>query len=107
MRFYDPTHGEISIDGFKLKDFNVNSIRSQVGIVQQEPVLFATTIAQNISYGNHDASQAEIEEAARKGKHNIFYMLRKYLITHLFIHNDMQQMHTILLLLSLKDMIQK
>ena len=68
MRFYDPTHGEILIDDFKLKDFNVNSIRSQIGIVQQEPVLFATTIAQNISYGNRDASQAEIEEAARKGK---------------------------------------
>ena len=44
MRFYDPTYGEISIDGFKLKDFNVNSICSQVRIIQQEPMLFSTTI---------------------------------------------------------------
>ena len=68
MRFYDPTDGDIYIDGVKLKDFNVNCIRNQIGIVQQEPTLFATTIAQNISHGNHDATQAEIEDAARKGK---------------------------------------
>ena len=64
-RFYDPTGGDIYIDGINLKDFNVRYLRSQIGYVGQEPTLFATSIAQNIRYGNPSATQEEIEEAAK------------------------------------------
>ena len=67
MRLYDPKEGRISIDGNNLKDLNVKCLRSQISVVQQEPTLFATTIAKNIGYGKEDdASQIEIEAAARK-----------------------------------------
>ncbi|CAI4215931.1 unnamed protein product [Parascedosporium putredinis] len=50
-RFYEPLEGEILLDGIKIEDLNLQWLRQQVGIVSQEPVLFATTIAQNIRYG--------------------------------------------------------
>jgi subfamily B ATP-binding cassette protein MsbA len=64
-RFYDPTAGQITIDGQDLRQVTLHSLRDQVGIVPQETLLFSDTVAANIRYGKLDASQAEIEAAAR------------------------------------------
>jgi ABC-type multidrug transport system fused ATPase/permease subunit len=64
-RFYDPTHGSILLDGNDLTQLNVKWLRSQIGLVGQEPVLFARSIKENIRYGKLDATQEEIENAAR------------------------------------------
>jgi len=64
-RFYDPSDGKVTLDGINLKDINVKFLRSCIGYVGQEPTLFATTIAQNIRYGNPNATMEEIEQAAR------------------------------------------
>jgi len=65
MRFYDPTDGEILLDGVDLRDYNLTDLRRQFGIVLQEPVLFSTTIAENIAYGRPEATREQIVEAAR------------------------------------------
>jgi subfamily B ATP-binding cassette protein MsbA len=64
-RFYDVTGGAILIDGVDIRDVTVSSLRSNVGIVTQETVLFDDTIAHNIAYGVPNATAAEIEAAAR------------------------------------------
>jgi len=64
-RFYDPQSGSISLDGVNIKEMNVQYLRSLIGYVGQEPTLFATTIRNNISYGNPSATQEEIEAAAK------------------------------------------
>ncbi|KAL4093101.1 hypothetical protein PRIC1_012090 [Phytophthora ramorum] len=65
-RFYDPVVGEVLLDGHNIKDLNLNWLRSQIGLVGQEPTLFIGTIADNIAYGLADQpSQQEIEEAAK------------------------------------------
>jgi ATP-binding cassette subfamily B (MDR/TAP) protein 1 len=65
-RFYDPIRGEVLLDGNNLKDLNHNWLRSQIGLVGQEPTLFIGTIAENISFGLHTKpSQEEIEAAAK------------------------------------------
>ncbi|XP_060590153.1 ATP-dependent translocase ABCB1-like isoform X2 [Ruditapes philippinarum] len=65
QRFYDPEQGSIKIDGTDLKDINIKWWREHIGIVSQEPVLFGTTIGENIRYGREEVSQAEIEEATK------------------------------------------
>ncbi|WP_078555028.1 ABC transporter ATP-binding protein [Bacillus alkalicellulosilyticus] len=65
-RFYDVNEGRITIDGIDIRDMTKESLRSHIGIVQQDVFLFTGTIKENIAYGNLQASQAEIEEAARK-----------------------------------------
>lgn len=64
-RFYDPTSGSIELDGVNLKDINVHHLRSLIGYVGQEPTLFATSIAANIKYGKPDATQEQVEAAAK------------------------------------------
>lgn len=64
-RFYDPHRGTVSLHGTDLKEINVSHLRSKLGLVSQEPTLFDTTIAENIRYGKPDATQEEIEEAAK------------------------------------------
>ncbi|KAL1552967.1 ABC transporter B member 11 [Salvia divinorum] len=63
-RFYDPQRGEILIDGINIKEFQVRWIRGKIGLVSQEPVLFASTIRDNIAYGKDGASLEEIRGAA-------------------------------------------
>lgn len=63
-RLYDTTHGEVTIDGINVKDIEIKSLRQAIGYVPQKRILFSGTIASNISYGNDDATQAEIEKAA-------------------------------------------
>src|SRR5205807_5362738 len=64
-RFYDPTTGSIVLDGVDLRDYKVADLRNQFAIVLQEPVLFSTTIAENIAYARFGASEAEIIAAAQ------------------------------------------
>ena len=64
-RFFDPQAGSIRLDGVDLRDFKVADLRAQFAIVLQEPVLFSTSIAENIAYARAAASQEEIEAAAR------------------------------------------
>lgn len=63
-RFYDPRAGEVLIDGINLKEFQLRWIRSKIGLVSQEPVLFASTIKENIAYGKEGATTEEIRAAA-------------------------------------------
>jgi ATP-binding cassette subfamily B protein len=65
MRFYDPTAGRILLDGTDLRDYRLADLRSQFGIVLQEPVLFSNSIADNIAYGRPDADEDAIIAAAR------------------------------------------
>ncbi|KAL8645143.1 MAG: hypothetical protein Q9210_006872 [Variospora velana] len=66
LRFYTPTQGTITIDGVDISTMNVKSLRRKIGLVAQEPVLFSGTIAENIAYAKPDATQGEINAAARK-----------------------------------------
>ncbi|KAH9158423.1 hypothetical protein LEN26_002984, partial [Aphanomyces euteiches] len=65
-RFYDPNAGAVYLDGVDLKTINVQSLRNHISIVSQEPVLFVGTIGENIATGKPGATQAEIEDAAKK-----------------------------------------
>ena len=64
-RFYDPTEGTVRIDGRELKQIALESLRSQVGIVQQDVYLFSGTVFENIAYGKPGASREEVMAAAR------------------------------------------
>ena len=64
-RFYDVTGGRILIDGQDVRSVTLHSLRSAIGVVQQDVYLFSGTVAENIAYGRPDATRAEIEEAAR------------------------------------------
>jgi ATP-binding cassette subfamily B protein len=75
-RFYDPTEGKILLDGVDLRDYKLDDLRSQFAIVLQEPVLFSTSIAENIAYARVDATQDEIIVAAKLANAHDF-------ITHL------------------------
>ncbi len=73
-RFYDPTAGRITIDGYDLRRVTLSSLRNQVGIVLQETALFATTIRENIAFGRPDASEADIIAAAQAAQAHDFIM---------------------------------
>jgi ATP-binding cassette subfamily B protein len=64
-RFYDPTIGQVLVDGHDLRHVTLQSFRSQLGIVLQDPFIFAGSVRDNVAYGRLDASQAEIEAACR------------------------------------------
>jgi subfamily B ATP-binding cassette protein MsbA len=73
-RFYDPTEGVVWIDGYDLRAMTQHSLRSQIGLVPQETVLFGGTIRENIAYGRLDAGEAEIVAAARAANAHDFIM---------------------------------
>ncbi|KAL6650844.1 hypothetical protein ACP70R_009769 [Stipagrostis hirtigluma subsp. patula] len=64
-RFYDPTAGKVTIDGKDIRRLNLKSLRLKIGLVQQEPVLFAASILENIAYGKDGATEEEVVEAAK------------------------------------------
>jgi ABC-type multidrug transport system fused ATPase/permease subunit len=64
-RFYDPLQGSILIDGHHLREMKQESVRNHISLVPQEPLLFPATLAENIRYGRLDATDEEVEEAAR------------------------------------------
>jgi subfamily B ATP-binding cassette protein MsbA len=73
-RFYDVTGGSITVDGYDVRDVTTESLRSQIGIVPQETVLFSATVRENIRYGRLDATDAEIEAAAKSANAHDFIM---------------------------------
>eukprot|EP00615_Pteridomonas_danica_P006684 CAMPEP_0114342822 /NCGR_PEP_ID=MMETSP0101-20121206/10103_1 /TAXON_ID=38822 ORGANISM="Pteridomonas danica, Strain PT" /NCGR_SAMPLE_ID=MMETSP0101 /ASSEMBLY_ACC=CAM_ASM_000211 /LENGTH=405 /DNA_ID=CAMNT_0001477153 /DNA_START=829 /DNA_END=2046 /DNA_ORIENTATION=- len=64
-RFYDPQQGQVLLDGIDIKELNVQWLRDQISLVSQEPILFATSIMENIRHGKRNASDEEVYEAAR------------------------------------------
>ena len=64
MRFYDPEHGQVLIDGCDVRDYNIHDLRYQMGLVMQEPTLFNYPIKDNILYGAKTASNVQIMDAA-------------------------------------------
>jgi len=64
-RFYDPTQGEILLDGISLTDYEIESLRQQMGVVTQESILFNDTIFNNIAFGKEDATLEQVMEAAK------------------------------------------
>ncbi|KAM4702862.1 ATP-dependent translocase ABCB1-like [Rhinophrynus dorsalis] len=66
QRFYDPEVGEVTVDGHDVRTLNVKWLRENIGVVSQEPVLFGTTIRENIRYGREDVTDAEIEQATKE-----------------------------------------
>lgn len=64
QRFYDPLSGRVLVDGKDIRQLNLRSLRKRIGLVQQEPALFATSIYENILYGREEASATEVEAAA-------------------------------------------
>ena len=73
-RFYDPANGRILIDGTDIREYTLRGIRRQIGFVLQDTVLFRGTVRENIAYGRHRASEADIVEAARLANAHDFIM---------------------------------
>ncbi len=71
-RFYDPAEGSVQVDGHDLRDVELQTLRSQVGIVFEESFLFSDTVRDNIAYGRPNATQEEIEEVARAAQAHQF-----------------------------------
>lgn len=71
-RFYDPTEGCITIDGYDLRQVTIKTLRDQIGIVLQDTTLFATTIRENIAFGDPNASQEDVIEAAKAAQAHDF-----------------------------------
>ncbi len=80
LRFYDPYKGTVFLDGHDVRTLSIPWLRSQLGFVQQEPVLFNLSIRDNIAYGDNtrNVSQQEIEQAAIKANiHDLIISLPK------------------------------
>ncbi|GAA6085999.1 bile salt export pump [Tachysurus ichikawai] len=74
QRFYDPQQGKVTLDGHDIRSLNIQWLRSLIGIVEQEPVLFASTIAENIRYGRPGVSMEEIIQASKEANAYNFIM---------------------------------
>eukprot|EP01121_Diplochlamys_sp_Union-15-3_P010463 TRINITY_DN2937_c0_g3_i1.p1 TRINITY_DN2937_c0_g3~~TRINITY_DN2937_c0_g3_i1.p1 ORF type:complete len:600 (-),score=121.72 TRINITY_DN2937_c0_g3_i1:15-1814(-) len=73
-RFYDPAEGQVLIDGIDIKNIKLSYLRSQIGLVSQEPILFRGTIAENIRHGKPNATDEEVIEAAKGANAHSFIM---------------------------------
>ena len=71
-RFYDPTSGSVTLDGCDLREITKKSLRAQIAIVLQDTLLFSTSVRENIAYGQPDASEEEIADAARRAQADEF-----------------------------------
>ncbi|CAF1393900.1 unnamed protein product [Adineta steineri] len=74
LRYYEPSSGRILINGHPIQNYNLKQFRQTIGVVSQEPILFAASIFENIRFGKVTATQAEIEEAARQANAHNFIM---------------------------------
>uniref|UniRef100_H2YJX0 Bile salt export pump n=1 Tax=Ciona savignyi TaxID=51511 RepID=H2YJX0_CIOSA len=74
QRFYDPQDGVVELDGIDIRTLNVRWLREHIGVVSQEPILFDTTIAENIRYGRDDVTDDEIKEATKQSNAYDFIM---------------------------------
>ncbi|XP_073541681.1 ATP-dependent translocase ABCB1-like isoform X2 [Phyllobates terribilis] len=75
QRFYDPLEGEVTVDGHDVRTLNVKWLRENIGVVSQEPVLFGTTIRENIRYGRENVTEDEIIQATKEA--NAFDFISK------------------------------
>jgi ABC-type multidrug transport system fused ATPase/permease subunit len=73
-RFYDPTAGRVTLDGHDLRTIDLDDLRRNIGLVFQESFLFSNTVAANIAFGHPEATQAQIEKAARIAQAHDFIM---------------------------------
>ncbi|MCA9969301.1 MAG: ABC transporter ATP-binding protein [Anaerolineales bacterium] len=73
-RIFDVTNGRVLIDGIDVRDWNLESLRSQISTIEQDVFLFSRTIAENIAFGHADATQAQIEQAAREAQAHDFIL---------------------------------
>ena len=78
MRFYEPTSGKITLDEHNLEDISLNTLRDRITLVMQEPIIFSSSLADNIRYGNLDASMQEVERAARSADLHEFIVSTKH-----------------------------
>ncbi len=74
LRFYDPDQGAVSLDGIDIRELKISELRKHIGFIQQEPVLFNTSILENIRYGRPGATVNQIEQAARLANAHDFIM---------------------------------
>ncbi len=72
LRFYDVTHGRVTVDGHDIRHVTLKSLRRQIGLVLQDPLLFSATIRENIAYGRPDATQEEVVVAAKAARAHDF-----------------------------------
>lgn len=91
QRLYDPSAGFVLVDDKDIKDLNIAWLRSHIGVVGQEPVLFATTIYENILHGYPEATKEDIEKAAAEANCHEFikrlpevWEIKKYYIKNVF-----------------------
>ncbi|KAH9524932.1 ATP-dependent translocase ABCB1 [Bulinus truncatus] len=75
MRFYDPDNGKITVDGVDLRDINIKWLRQQIGLVSQEPVLFGSSILENIRYGRDGTTMEEVIQACKDA--NAYEFIKK------------------------------
>jgi subfamily B ATP-binding cassette protein MsbA len=75
-RFYDPDHGTILVDGQDIRKVNLRSLRKQIALVSQDPILFDDTIYNNIRYGSRKATPEQVEDAAKKAFAHDFIMVK-------------------------------
>ncbi|WP_430507901.1 ABC transporter ATP-binding protein [Rossellomorea marisflavi] len=73
-RFYEPQEGRITIDGLDIRNYSIKSLRQNIGVVLQESFLFSSTIRSNIAYGRPEASQEDVEKAAKLAQAHDFIM---------------------------------
>ncbi|KAM3929583.1 ATP-dependent translocase ABCB1 [Leptodactylus fuscus] len=74
QRFYDPAEGTITVDGQDIRNLNIRYLREMIGVVSQEPILFDTTIAENIRYGREDVTMEEVIQATKEANAYNFIM---------------------------------
>lgn len=74
QRFYDPDQGQVLLDGKNIKSLNVAWLRSHIGVVSQEPVLFTGSIEDNIRFAKQDATDEEVQNAAKMANAHDFIM---------------------------------
>jgi len=93
QRFYDLQSGSIFVDGKQINQYNLKWLRQQIGVVSQEPILFQTTIRENILFGRDSATDDEIYQAAKMANAHHFIMslpdvrklLRRFIVYYLFL----------------------
>ena len=71
-RFYDVTTGQLTIDGTDVRDVTIDSLRAEIGVISQDPFLFSTTVRENLTFGRPEATDEEIEQAARHAQAHEF-----------------------------------
>ena len=74
LRFYDVTHGRVTVDGYDIRNVTLKSLRRQIGLVLQDPLLFSASIRENIAYGRPDATEEEVIVAAKAARAHDFIM---------------------------------